>query len=50
MTYEGFRQFADSWGLVYMVAVFVAVIIFVLRPGARSSARDAADIPFKDDR
>jgi len=26
------------------------VIALVLRPGARKAARDAAEIPFKDDR
>jgi cytochrome c oxidase cbb3-type subunit 4 len=50
MTYETFRQFADSWGLIYMVVIFAIVIALVLRPGARKAARDAADIPFKDDR
>ena len=50
MTYEAFRQFADSWGLVYMVVVFVAVIALVLRPGAKKQADDAAQIPFHEDR
>ena len=50
MSYDAFRQFADSWGLVYMVAIFLIVIALVLRPGARKAARDAAEIPFKDDR
>ncbi len=50
MTYEAFRQFADSWGLVYMLVVFLAVIAFVLRPGARKQADDAAQIPFHEDR
>lgn len=50
MSYEAFRHFADSWGLVYMVVIFLAVLGLVLRPGAKKAARDAADIPFKDDR
>ena len=29
MSYESFRQFADSWGLVYMVVVFIAVLALV---------------------
>ncbi len=50
MTYEAFRQFADSWGLVYMMVVFLAVIALVLRPGAKKHADDAAQIPFHEDR
>lgn len=50
MTYESFRQFADSWGLVYMVAIFVIVVALVLRPGAKRQADDAAQIPFREDR
>jgi len=50
MTYETFRQFADSWGLVYMFAVFVGVILFLLRPNAKQQAKDAANIPFNEDR
>ena len=46
-TYTAMRQFADSWGLVLMVLFFVGVILFVFRPGARKSAKDAASIPFK---
>ena len=50
MTYESFRQFADSWGLVYMVVIFAVVVALVLRPGAKKQADDAASIPFKEDR
>lgn len=50
MTYEAFRHFADSWGLLYMFAIFVGVILFLLRPGAGKQAKDAAQIPFNEDR
>lgn len=48
MDYDSFRHFADSWGLVYMFGIFLTVILFLLRPGARSSAVDAAHIPLRD--
>lgn len=49
-TYDAMRHFADSWGLLFMVTVFVFVILFVLlRPGASRIARDAASIPFNED-
>ena len=47
--YEQMRHFADSWGLVAITIVFALAVASVLRPGARDMARDAADIPLKDD-
>jgi cytochrome c oxidase cbb3-type subunit 4 len=47
--YHSMRAFADSWGLVYMMAIFLAVVVWVFRPGARKAGDDAAQIPFKED-
>ncbi|MGB7285425.1 MAG: cbb3-type cytochrome c oxidase subunit 3 [Salaquimonas sp.] len=47
--YQTMRTFADSWGLLYMFLVFIGVIAWVFRPGARKSGEDAAQIPFKED-
>lgn len=47
--YQSMRTFADSWGLLYLMLVFLAVVAWVLRPGARKAADDAASIPFKED-
>ncbi len=47
--YEALRQFADSWGLLYMMAIFVVVVLLILRPGAKSLATSAARIPLDDD-
>lgn len=49
MTYETMRAFADSWALLAMVIFFVGVCLFVLRPGARKHADEAARIPLKED-
>jgi len=49
LDYHSMRAFADSWGLVYMMVVFLAVIIWVFRPGARKASDEAAQIPFKED-
>tara|TARA_R110002020_G_scaffold328874_1_gene544855 strand:+ start:311 stop:463 length:153 start_codon:yes stop_codon:yes gene_type:complete len=48
-TYTAMRHFADSWGLVFMFVVFIGVILFTLRPGARQAAAEAAQIPLKED-
>jgi cytochrome c oxidase cbb3-type subunit IV len=47
--YNEMRHFADSWGLLYMFLVFLAVIAFLLRPGAKHHARQAANIPLDDE-
>jgi cytochrome c oxidase cbb3-type subunit 4 len=47
--YETLRHFADSWGLLYMVGIFLTVIFFVLRPGAKARALEAARIPLDDE-
>ena len=47
--YDMLRHFADSWGLVYMMAIFLTVVFLLVRPGARSRAMDAARIPLDDD-
>lgn len=46
--YHTMRAFADSWGMLFMAAFFLAVVLWVLRPAARKSAEDAASIPFKE--
>lgn len=49
MDYETLRQAADSWGLLYLFAVFIGVILFTFRPGSKKQADDAAMIPLKHD-
>jgi cytochrome c oxidase cbb3-type subunit IV len=49
MDYHQLREFADSWGLIYLFIVFIAVIMFVFRPGSRRKADETAQIPFKED-
>ena len=48
MTYDTMRHFADSWALLAMFVFFVAVAIFVFRPGSKKHYDEAARIPFKN--
>ncbi|MEO1398784.1 MAG: cbb3-type cytochrome c oxidase subunit 3 [Pseudomonadota bacterium] len=48
-TYTFMREMADSWGLLYMVILFVAVIAFTFRPGSKKVADDISKIPFRED-
>jgi cytochrome c oxidase cbb3-type subunit 4 len=47
--YDMMRHFADSWGLLYMMAIFLAVVFFIVKPGARGNALEAARIPLEDE-
>jgi cytochrome c oxidase cbb3-type subunit IV len=47
--YDALRHFADSWGLLYMMAIFLIVIVRLVLPGARGRASAAAQIPLADD-
>jgi cytochrome c oxidase cbb3-type subunit 4 len=49
MPYDTLRQFADSWGLLYLFVLFVVIVAYVFRPGSSRKAKDAARIPFERD-
>ena len=49
MNYETLRQIADSWGLLYLVVLFVGIVLFTFRPGSKSKADKAAKIPFSEE-
>ncbi len=46
-TYSLFREIADSWVLLAMFVFFLAVVVWVFRPGNRAVYKDTADIPFR---
>ncbi|MCS6762247.1 MAG: cbb3-type cytochrome c oxidase subunit 3 [Candidatus Devosia symbiotica] len=48
MDYDNLRHFADSWGLLYLFIIFLGVVIFLFRPGAKQQAVEAAMIPLRD--
>jgi cytochrome c oxidase cbb3-type subunit 4 len=47
MDYDALRHFADSWGLVFLLAIFGVAIAWLFRPGASYKAH--AEIPFRHD-
>jgi len=48
-TYDALRHFADSWGLLVMVGIFLAFSLWPFRPGSGQHHRDAANMIFKDE-
>ncbi len=49
MDYQTVSEFAKTWGLVYMVVLFLGVLIYALRPGAKEKFDEAARMPLRED-
>ncbi|ATY33558.1 cbb3-type cytochrome c oxidase subunit 3 [Sphingomonas psychrotolerans] len=47
--YEVLRHFADSWGLAFLVGVFLLAVWRALRPSAASQMEEARMIPLRDE-
>ena len=48
MTYEALRHFADSYGLGFMVILYLLLCAWALRPGARDRSQEAARLILED--
>jgi cytochrome c oxidase cbb3-type subunit 4 len=48
-TYNAVAEFAQSWGLIYFVGIFLIVLIYALSPSRQKLFDDAARIPLRED-
>jgi cytochrome c oxidase cbb3-type subunit 4 len=48
-TYRAVAEFAQTWGLVYFVVVFMAVLLYALWPSRKRQFEEAARIPLRED-
>ncbi len=50
-TYKAVAEFAQTWGLVYFVAIFAVVLVYALWPSKKAQKRfdEAAKIPLQED-
>ena len=48
-TYLALSEFAQTWGLVYFVVLFLAVLAYALWPSNGRSFDAAARIPLRED-
>ncbi len=48
-TYRQLAEFAQTWGLLYFVAVFVAVVIYACLPSKQRDFDRASRIPLRED-
>ena len=49
MSYEDVAAFAGTAGLIYFIALFVAVLIYALWPGNKKKFDEAARLPLEED-
>ncbi len=49
MTYEGLVHFAKTWGLAYLVLLFVGVLAYAFWPGSRKKFERYGNIPLEED-
>ena len=48
-TYKMLAEFAQSWGLIYFMMVFVAVLAYALWPSRKTLFDEAARMPLRED-
>lgn len=40
---------AQTWGLLYLVVLFLCMLVYALKPSSREKFNKAAQIPFRED-
>jgi len=48
-TYKAVAEFAQTWGLIYFTAIFIAVVVYALRPSRKKQFDEAARMPLRED-
>jgi cytochrome c oxidase cbb3-type subunit IV len=48
-TYRALAEFAQSWGLLYFVAIFLVVLVYALWPSRQHEFDEAARVPLRED-
>ena len=50
-TYRAFAEFAQTWGLIYFMAIFAGVLVYALWPSRKRQKKfdEAARIPLRED-
>lgn len=49
MTYEAISEFSKSWGLVYLMVMFVSVCAYAFWPRNQQKFDEAARLPLEKD-
>ena len=49
MTYETLSAFAQTWGLCFLVVMFIVALVYALWPGNREKFQRAARLPLDEE-
>ncbi len=49
ITYEELAEFAQTWGMLYFLAVFVATMSYALWPSRQQQFDESARVPLRED-
>ncbi len=49
MTYSEAYEFARTYGLIYLIVLFIGMLVYALWPGNRKRFEAAAKIPLRED-
>jgi cytochrome c oxidase cbb3-type subunit IV len=47
--YKFFAEFAQTWGLLYFVGVFLVVLVYALAPSRKDRFDEASRMPLEED-
>ncbi len=48
-TYQFFAEFAQTWGLLYFLVLFIAVLVYALWPSRQKQFDESARVPLRED-
>jgi cytochrome c oxidase cbb3-type subunit 4 len=48
-TYKMLAEFAQTWGLVYFLAIFIVVLVYAFWPSRKRRFEEAARIALRED-
>jgi cytochrome c oxidase cbb3-type subunit IV len=48
-TYKALAEFAQTWGLIYFLAVFVVTLLYAAWPSLQDQFDESARIPLRED-
>lgn len=48
-TYKALAEFAQTWGLIYFVSVFLLVVAYAMWPSRKARFERNAEIPLRED-
>ena len=48
-TYHMLSEFAQTWGLLYFLGIFIAILVYALAPSRKKGFEEASRIPLRED-